>query len=340
MGKTKVGVIGCGYWGPKLVRNFHDLPASEVRYVADLREDRLAHVHELYPDVAVTTESARVFESDVDAVVIATPVSTHHALAVAALRAGKHVLIEKPLALTAAEASEIVDTGNRAGRIVMVGHTFLYNPAVNAVREVVQSGALGTVYYVDATRVNLGLLQPDINVIWDLAPHDISILLHVLGCEPTEVSANGGVYVQRRSLLHEMAYVGLRFPNGIVANLRLSWLDPVKIRRVTIVGSRKMLVYDDIANEKVVLFDKGVEVPVYSDTPEQFAASYRHGPETALPVAWTEPLAVECGDFISSVQSGRKPRSDGELGLRVVRVLEAADRSLHNGGGREAIRYE
>ena len=188
--------------------------------------------------------------------------------------------------------------------------------------------------------MNLGLLQPDINVIWDLAPHDISILLHVLGCAPTEVCANGGVYVQRRSLMHEVAYVVLGFPNGIVANLRLSWLDPVKIRRVTIVGSRKMLVYDDIADQKVTLFDKGVEVPVYSDTPEQFAASYRHGPEAALPVAWTEPLAVECADFLSSVQSGRKPRSDGDLGLRVVRVLEAADRSLHNSGGREVIRYD
>jgi predicted dehydrogenase len=340
MARTSVGVIGCGYWGPKLVRNFRTLPNTELRYVADLREERLGHVRELYPDVQVTTDFRHVLESDVDAVAIATPVCTHRDLAVAALRAGKHVLVEKPLASTAAEAAEIVEIGEAGKRVVMVGHTFLYNPAVNALRAIVQSGELGTICYVDAIRVNLGLLQPDINVIWDLAPHDVSILLHVLGCSPTEVSANGGVYVQRRSRLHELAYVGLRFPNDVIANLRLSWLDPVKTRRVTVVGSRKMVVYDDIADDKVMMFDKGVEVPVYSDTPEQFAASYRHGPETSVGIAWAEPLAVECADFIRAIQEGAQPCSDASLGLKVVQVLEAADRSLHNRGAREVIRYD
>jgi predicted dehydrogenase len=332
---VKVGVIGCGYWGPKLARNFHELPDAELAWASDFRADRLDHVQKLYPSVRCTLDHPEILASDVDAVVIATPVSTHHPLAMEALRAGKHVLVEKPLADGMAHAIEIAETAEQHGLVAMVGHTFQYNPAVNVVRDLIASGELGQVYYIDATRVNLGLLQPDINVIWDLAPHDISILLHILGSEPFQVSAMGQVYIQKRKRIHEVAYLTLYFPNDILANVRVSWLDPVKQRRLTVVGSQKMLVYDDIADEKVILFDKGVEVPPYSDTPEEFQMSYRSGPETVVPVPWQEPLRAECQAFVDWIRTGRPACSDAWTGVKVVRILETAQKSLLNGGGRE-----
>ncbi|MGQ9725205.1 MAG: Gfo/Idh/MocA family protein [Tepidimonas sp.] len=333
----KVGVIGCGYWGPKHARNLHELPGAELAWVADLDAKRLGHMQGLYPQVRATRDYRELLASDVEAVVIATPVRTHHALALEALRAGKHVLVEKPLAATGEQAQEIAETAERLGLVAMVGHTFQHNPAVNAVRELIARGELGRVYYINATRVNLGLLQPDINVMWDLAPHDVSILLHVLGLEPFQVSASGQAYIQKRQRLHEVAYLNLHFPGSILANVRVSWLDPVKQRRITIVGSRKMLVYDDIAEDKVVLYDKGVEVPPYSDTPEEFHLSYRHGPTTVVPVPWEEPLRLECRAFVDWITTGRPACSDAWMGVRVVRILEAAQKSLLNGGGRENV---
>jgi len=348
MEKLRVGVIGCGYWGPKLARNFHDSALTELTHLADFREDRLAHMRELYPGVRTTTDYRELLRSEINAVAIATPVSTHHRLALDALSAGKNVLVEKPLAASTEQAREIAEAADRRGLIAMVGHTFQFNPAVDAVRHLVARGELGRVYYVDATRVNLGLLQPDINVIWDLAPHDLSILLHVLGTLPGSVSAQGGVYVGRDRQSHEVAYLTLRFPNDVLASLRLSWLDPVKTRRITIVGSKKMLVYDDIADDKVMLYDKGVEVPPYSDTPEQFQMSYRHGPETAVPIEWCEPLRAECEAFARCIGAGHeackaceKRRdmtcSQAWVGVKVVEILEVAQRSLLNGGGREQV---
>jgi predicted dehydrogenase len=335
--KLKVGVVGAGYWGPKLARNFHDLPEAELAWVSDFRPDRLAHMQTLYPEVRVTPNYTDLLASEVEALVIATPVSTHHPLALAALRAGKHVLIEKPIAASVAQAMEIAETADRLGLIAMVGHTFQYNPAVEAVRQLVAQGELGQVYYISGTRVNLGLFQPDINVIWDLAPHDISILLHVLGQDPVWVSASGECYVQKARGIHDMAYLTLRFPTGIMATLRLSWLDPVKIRRITLVGSQKMLVYDDIAEQKVILYDKGVDAPPYSDTPEQFNLSYRHGPEQPVAYTWEEPLRAECRAFVQAVASRQAPPSSSWVGVKVVQVLEAAQRSLLNGGGRERL---
>jgi predicted dehydrogenase len=338
--KTRVGVIGCGYWGPKLARNFAGLEDVELAWVSDFREDRLAHMCRLYPSANATKDHRDVLASDVDAVVIATPVFTHHPLAMEALRAGKHILIEKPLADTVAHAREIADTADRLDRAAMVGHTFQYNPAVDAVRCLIARGELGRVFYVDASRVNLGLLQPDINVMWDLAPHDISILFHLLPSDPYGVSARGGVYIQNDAKLHEVAYLTLYFPGEVIANLRLSWLDPVKIRRITVVGSEKMVVYDDIADDKVILFDKGVDVPPYSDTLEEFQMSYRHGPEKVVPIEWREPLANECRAFVDWIRSGRPACSNARVGVKVVQVLEAAQRSLVNGGAREAVCYE
>jgi predicted dehydrogenase len=324
-----------GYWGPKLARNFHELPDAELAWACDLRQDRLDHIAGLYPQVRTTRDHGQLLSADVDAVVIATPVSTHYPLAMEALRAGKHVLVEKPLATRAAQAMEIAELADSHHLAAMVGHTFLYNPAVTVVRDLVRSGALGQIYYISATRVNLGLLQPDINVMWDLAPHDLSILLHILDCDPFQVAACGQVYIQKRQRIHEVAYLTFYFPGGILANLHVSWLDPVKQRRVTVVGSQKMLVYDDIADQKVVLYDKGVDVPPYSDTFEEFHMSYRSGPETVVPVPWQEPLRLQCQAFLDWIHTGQPACSDAWLGVRVVRILETAQSSLLNGGARE-----
>lgn len=334
---TKIGIIGCGYWGPKLARNFHEIPTAHLEWVADLDPERLAHMQELYPYVKTTQDYGELLRSDVEAIAIATPISTHCAIAMDCLQAGKHVLIEKPLAASVADAELIARTGDEKKLVVMVGHTFQYNPAVRAVRQIVNSGELGEIYYINCTRVNLGLLQPDINVVWDLAPHDISILLDVLGQEPQSVSARGGVYVQREKGLHDVAYLTLNFPSGILADLRVSWLDPVKIRRITIVGSKKMLVYNDIVEPKVTLYDKGVDRYPYSDTFEEFTLSYRHGAETPYPVEWVEPLRVECEHFLSCIEAGQRPRSDGWFGVKVIKILEAAQKSLLNGGAKEAV---
>jgi predicted dehydrogenase len=336
---VRVGVIGCGYWGPKLARNFHELPDSTLAMVSDLREERLADIKQLYPQTTVTLNYLDLFQDSVDAVVIATPVSTHYRLVKAALLAGKHVLVEKPLTLRSDHARELIDIAKERDLRLMVGHTFEYNPAVEAVRTIVQSGEIGEVYYLNATRVNLGLLQPDINVMWDLGPHDISMIRFILGTDPVKVSAHGSAYVNTRRRLHEIVYMNLFFEGGVMANLRFSWLHPVKQRRLTIVGSSKMLVYDDIASDKVVIYDKGVEIPPYSITEDEFHASYRHGERTVHPLEWVEPLQAECNHFVESIRTKTTPRSDGEDGLMVIKVLETAQRSLLNGGVELQIEY-
>lgn len=335
----RVGVIGCGYWGPKLARNFNELPGAALSLISDMRKDRLEEMKALYPHVHTTQKFQDLLESDIDAVVVATPVHTHYCLAREALLAGKHVLVEKPITSKSHEANELIEIAQDKGLILMVGHTFLYNPAVEAVREVIQSGQLGDVFYLNATRANLGLLQPDINVMWDLAPHDISLLRYVLGADPVLVSARGATYVNKARNLPEVVYLNIVYDNGVMANLRLSWLDPVKQRTITVVGSQKMLVYDDIAANKVILYDKGVEVPSYSVTEAEFRASYRHGGEIPIPIEWKEPLKIECSHFIDCIRSGELPRSDGEDGLRVLKVLETAQRSLNNGGVELMVEY-
>ena len=257
---VRVGIIGLGYWGPKLARNFHSLEGSCLAMAADLRPERFGDFKEICPDAAVTRDYRELLNGRLDAVVIATPPATHYRLAKEALLTGKHVLIEKPMAESALQGAELVALARQMNLRLMIGHTFLYNPAVAAVRGVVRSGELGELYYLHATRVSLGLLQRDVNVMWDLAPHDLSLLGFILDQDPIKVSAIGGVYVSRVGGLPEVVYMTLRYRNDVIANLRLSWLDPVKIRRVTIVGSKKMLVYDDISEHKVILYDKGVEV--------------------------------------------------------------------------------
>lgn len=336
---TRVGVIGCGYWGPKLARNFHDLSGTCLEAISDMRQDRLSEMKQLYPETHTTHDYRDLLGSGIDAVAIATPVHTHYALAKEALLAGKHVFVEKPLAATSSQAMELVEIATQKNLTLMVGHTFVYNPAVEAVREVVLSGEIGNIYYLNSTRANLGLLQPDINVMWDLAPHDISMLSYILNAQPYSVSARGATYVNKYRKLHEVVYLNILFEGGIMANLRLSWLDPVKQRCLTIVGSQKMLVYDDIAENKVIIFDKGVDVPPYSITEEQFHASYRHGGETIYPITWREPLLVECEHFIDCIRNQKQPRSNGQQGVSVIKVLETAQRSLQNGGVELIVEY-
>jgi predicted dehydrogenase len=337
---VNVGIIGLGYWGPKLARNFQSLEGVRMVIASDLRQERLDDLKKLYPDITVTRDYKELLKAPhLDAVVIATPVNTHYKLAVDAILAGKHVMVEKPITSTSVQAAELLSLAEKYNRRLMVGHTFVYNPAVEMVRQVMQSGELGEICYMNATRVNLGLLQPDINVMWDLAPHDLSILTYILNEDPIKVSALGSSYVNRSAHLDEVVYMNLRFRNDMIANLRVSWLDPVKMRRLTVVGRKKMLVYDDISEDKVILYDKGVEVPPYSVTEEEFHASYRGGAETVIPLQWTEPLHAECEHFIHCIRNECTPRSDGKNGLKIVKILESAQRSLMNGGLELTIEY-
>ena len=336
MQKIRVGVIGCGYWGPKLARNIHEIPEAQLAAVSDLSEERLQHMKALYPYTTTTTRYRDLFDNpDIDAVILATPVASHAPLAREALRAGKHVMVEKPLTSSTEDAMDLIELAERTDRRLMVGHTFEYNPAVEQLKIAINDGSIGSMFYVNATRVNLGLFQRDINVIWDLAPHDISILVYVLGLLPEAVSARGAAHVRRG--IEDVGYLQLYFPNNVMANVHVSWLDPHKIREMTFVGSEKMLVYNDISDEKLKLYDKGVDSPPYSDTPEEHVLSYRDRGTTVLPVPAVEPLRVQCRHFLDCIRDHRTPRSDGYSGWKVVKILEAAQRSLHNKGIEEEL---
>lgn len=329
---NRIAVVGCGYWGPNFVRNFSQLPDSEVAVCCDLREERLRHMRTLYPFVRTTTQLDRVLEDPtINAVVIATPVTSHHRIGMACLRAGKNVLIEKPIAASAREAADLGNAAEERGLVLMGGHTFLFNAAVLKVKEYIESGELGRVFYISSTRVNLGIFQDDINVIWDLAPHDISILNFILNARPLRVAAYGRSYIQ--SAIEDVAFLTLEYPRGVTAHVHVSWLDPNKIRRTTIVGSKKMLVYDDIQTlEKVRIYDKGVSVQPHYDTFGEFQLAYRFGDIYTPKVDDSEPLKLECISFLESIKKGKTLRSGAEQSLSVVEVLEAAQRSLRAGG--------
>lgn len=332
---VRVGVVGCGYWGPHLVRNFNEMPHAKLAAVAEVSVERREYVRRQYPGVELFLDHRALLETDVEAVVIATPIETHFALARDAILAGKHVLVEKPLASSVADGLTLVRLARTHRRVLMVGHTFLYNPAVEELRRLVHSGALGRIYYVDGARLSLGLFQRHVNVLWDLAPHDVSILCYVLGRFPTWVSARGSSCVQPK--IHDVAYMEMQFDEGVSAHIHVSWLDPAKVRRITVVGDRKMAVYNDVSlAEKIRVYDKGVESPV-TDNFVDFQLSYRHGEITIPYIPWQEPLRLECEHFIQCVREGMVPRSDGLQGLAVVAVLEAANQSLHNGGLRVPV---
>lgn len=333
---VRIGIVGFGYWGPKLVRNVAEMPEAELAWVADLDPGRLARVRADYPAVSTTPDYGDLLRADIDAIVVATPIRTHYRLAKAALLAGKHVLVEKPLAATTDEAEDLVQLAETRGLTLMVGHTFEYNAAIRTLREIVASGELGDLYYADAARLNLGLFQKDINVLWDLAPHDLSILLYVLQRDPIAVSARGSASVQPG--IHDVAYMELRFPDNIMAHVHVSWLDPCKVRRITLVGSKKMVVCNDLSeSEKIRIYDKGVERPYETDQFSDFHLAYRYGGVNIPYVPFQEPLRLQCEHFVECVRTGRRPQSDGNVGARVVRILEQADKSLQNGGSREPL---
>ena len=328
--KIGIAIVGYGYWGPNLVRNFLENSNCKVICVCDRDEKRLTQAKRRYPSMQMTASWDSVLSNpEVDAIVIATPVSTHAALCEEALQNGKHVLVEKPLAASLRDAKRIVTLARTKRRVLMVGHTFLYSPPVLKVKELLSKKALGKIHTIDFSRVNLGLFQPDVNVIWDLAPHDISIALHWLGRDPINVRASAKSFVRKQ--IEEVGYLALEFPGNIWVHHHLSWLAPVKLRRVTIVGSEKMLVYDDThTSEKVKIYDWGVlKNP---STYGEFQLTYRSGSVISPSVEPTEPLSLECADFIHAVRDGVRPISDGAFGARVVRILEAAQRSLKKHG--------
>ncbi len=328
---VRIGVIGCGYWGPNLIRNFFSIHGCKMTICCDKDVKKLERMKSLFGDIKTTTDFVDLLDDKVDAVAIATPVWSHYELAKACLASGKHILVEKPFTNSSEKCRELIDLAERQRKIVMVGHTFLYTSAVKKIKELIESGELGEVLYVSSTRVNLGLFQNDINVIWDLAPHDISIILYALGKEPTHVNAQGKHHYKNG--IEDVALFTLNYENGTIAFIHNSWLDPNKIRRMIFVGSKKMLLYDDInQTEKIKIYDKGVEMPKYYDSFGEFHLSYRYGDIQIPMLDEHEPLKDECRDFVESIRLGRSPRSDGTCGLKVVRIIEAANRSLTDNG--------
>lgn len=327
-----IAVVGCGYWGPNLIRNFNQISSCNMSICCDLEEAKLDRIRGLYSSVKPTKNYEDILhDPEIDAVAIATPVFTHFNLGKECLLHGKHVFIEKPIASCSSECLELIRLAEEQEKVLMVGHTFEYTAAVNKIREIIKSGDLGEILYITTIRVNLGLFQPDINVIWDLAPHDISIILYILGMEPDLVNAQGKAHY--RSEIEDVATVTLNFPNGVIAFIHNSWLDPNKIRRTTIVGSKKMLVYDDVdPQEKIKIYDKGVEAPPYYDTFGEFHFSYRYGDIYSPRIEDYEPLRKECEHFLECIRESKRPISDGYSGLRVVSVLEAANESLKKDG--------
>jgi len=331
----RVAVVGLGYWGPNLVRNLHEVEDAEVAWICDLDTDALEVIGRRYPAVKRTTRIEDVLGDDsVDAVAIATPVTTHSPLATAALEAGKHVFVEKPLAASSQEATALIELADQKGLILMPGHTFLYSPAVNMVAEMIRSGELGEIYFISTSRVNLGLHQKDVSVAWDLGPHDFSILRYWLDETPSHVSALARSCVIADT--PDVAFINLEFASGPVAHVEIAWLAPTKLRRTTICGSRKMVVYDDTSNEPVRVFDSGVAIP-NPETFGEYKLTYRTGDILSPRVTAAEPLQLELTDFCSSIRSGAAPRSSASLGLEVVRMIEAVDASLALGGARANV---
>ena len=326
-----VSLVGYGYWGPNLLRNYMELPEADVKWVCDLRPEQLAKATTRYPGVQATQQCTEVLADEaVDAVLIATPISTHHAIAKAALEAGKHVFVEKPMTADAAQAGELIELAAARGLTLMVGHTFVFSPAVRKVKEIIEAGELGDIYFVTTQRVNLGLHQKDVSVVWDLAPHDLSILYYWLDEHACAVSVYGrGCIVPE---IPDVAFINLKFPSGVVAEIQASWLSPVKLRRTIVVGSRQMLVYDDTENlDKVRVYDHGVDFKEPSSFGE-FQLSYRTGDIMTPTISGVEPLHLEARHFVQCIADRQPPITSGEQGLQVVISLEAAEASLRAGG--------
>jgi predicted dehydrogenase len=328
---TQVGIVGLGYWGPNLVRCFDEIDGASVSFVCDLDENRLASVKRRFPHVRTSKNAQELFDSGtVDAVVIATPTRTHLHLAEQSLMRGFHTFVEKPLARSSQECQRLIELARRHDVQLFVGHVFLHAAPVHKLRELVLKGELGELYYIKCNRLNLGPVRNDVNALWDLAPHDISIMLYLLGQLPSAVSCSGLAYLNQN--IQDVCNLTLHFPGNRVGIIHVSWLDPRKERVITVVGDRKMAVYDDLAMEKIKVFDKGVDSPKYSDTFGEFQFAYRYGDTYSPRLDDREPLKAECQEFIRCVRENDVPLTDGQNGLDVVRVLEAAEQSLRENG--------
>ena len=332
-----VGVVGCGYWGPNLVRNFKGLLDCDLKAMCDTSETRLRHLRTLYPEVEGVTNFDHLLNgAGLDAVVIATDVRNHYSLAKASLLAGRHTLIEKPMATSSAECEELIEIAERKGLVLMVGHTFLYSAPVRKIVDIVQAGDIGEIRYISSRRLNLGLFQKDINVTWDLAPHDISIILHVLGEFPLVVNCQGNAHLTPG--IEDVTNMSLCFRHKRFASIQSSWLEPRKIREMTIVGTRRMIVYDDLeTHEKLRIYDVRVERPPHYDTFADFHYSYHYGDSYIPYIKQEEPLKTECQHFLDCIENGTRPLTSGREGLELVRVLEAATMSLKNHGAPVAL---
>src|SRR5215475_6954990 len=330
--QVTVGVIGCGYWGPLLVRNFKSLSDCHLKAVCDVNAARLKHLAALYSDVEGITAPQRLITAcDLDAVVIATPVKHHYSLAKASLLAGKHTFIEKPMAASSAECEELIDIAQRNGLVLMLDHTFLYSSPVQKIAEIVQAGDLGEIRYINCRRLNLGLFQKDINVAWDQAPHDISIILHILDEFPTTINCQGNAHITPG--VEDVTNMSLSFSRKRFATIQSSWLEPRKIREMTIVGTRRMIVYDDLrTREKIRIYDARVERPPHYDTFAEFQYSYHYGDSYIPYLHQEEPLKLACQHFADCIRTSSQPLTDGRKGLEMVRILEAASASLKKNG--------
>jgi predicted dehydrogenase len=328
----RVGVVGVGYWGPNLIRNFVANPGTEMKMCCDLRRERLDHIKSLYPAIQVTDNCQEILQSpDLDLVVICTPVFTHYELAKKALEAGKHVLIEKPMTSTSAEGEELLNIAEQKGLHIFVDHTFIFTGAVGKIKDLVTTGELGDLYYFDSTRVNLGLFQHDVNVLWDLAPHDISIMHYVLNQDPEAVVATGADHLG--SGIENVAYLTVYFPNNLLAHINTNWLSPVKIRQTLIAGSKKMVVWDDNQpSEKVRVYDKGIEVIKTADEVYDMLIQYRTGDMFCPKIDSTEALGAEVNHIIDCLGNNHQSVISGEAGLMVVKILEAAQESIKSRG--------
>jgi predicted dehydrogenase len=327
----KVGVIGYGYWGPNIVRNYHTHDCSDVVLVCDSNPKCQDRLRKAYPSIAFTTDPNEVLKSpDIDVVAVVTPVWTHYDLAKAALQNGKHVFVEKPFTTSSAQAEELIELADRKNLKIMVDHTFLFTGAVRKIKQLVEEGSLGDLYYYDSLRVNLGLFQHDVNVIWDLAPHDLSIMDHVIREKPEAVVATGERHLNG---VEDVAFITVYFPKHIIAHVNVNWLSPVKVRTTLIGGEKKMLVWNDLeADEKIRVYDKGVSMSTHPSNLHKLLVSYRAGDMWAPQVEQIEALRAETAYFLQCIENNKQPFNDGIAGLRVVRILEAADKSVRNRG--------
>jgi len=338
MKDIKVGVIGCGYWGPNLVRNFNENYHTDIKYACDLNHERIERIKLRYPHIGITTDYKELLnDEDIHALAIATPVFTHYRLVKESLEAGKHVFVEKPLTSSVKEAERLVNLASKKGLVLFVDHIFIYTNAIRRIKEFITSGELGKMYYFDSVRVNLGLFQKDVNVIWDLAPHDLAIMDFIVSEKPLYVVATGASHTE--SGLEDVAYLTVKFGGNLIGHLHVNWMSPVKIRRLIIGGSKKMIVFDDLdPDEKVKIYDKGIVLR----RPDKRAVyrslvQYRVGDMHAPAIENTEALKLAVDHFIDCIKNKKRPITDGEAGLRVIRILEAADKSIKKGGVKVGI---